>query len=246
VTDGPRGEPSNADKAEQRARAARDRARQARERAERERSSAPARATFHEREADLHDGAAAVQESTAKRQRAGEEAHAPHAVRTLTVVDRGETIAFAFADLMRYHGPASPGGVAHAFKVLERALPLLAPEAPPERREITVRTAFGGPGARDAFELVTRAVTEDRYFVDPALARPDRGRACERFVFRLGYRGREVTLMVRKGFVSDEFIGLAREGQRSAEQERRLDVLKREMADHVMAHPAVEVYEVAE
>ena len=76
---------------------------------------------------------------------------------------------------MRYHGPSSPGGAAHAFKVLERALPLLDPDAPCERREIVVETAFGGPGARDVFEMVTRAVTGERFRVDPALARPERG-----------------------------------------------------------------------
>ena len=108
----------------------------------------------------------------------------------IEVLDRGERIAFSFEDLMRYHGPGSPGGVAHAFKVLERALPLLGPDGLCERREIVVETAFGGPGARDAFELVTRAVTGDRFRVDAALARPERGRTLERFVFRLDYRGR--------------------------------------------------------
>ena len=71
-------------------------------------------------------------------------------------------------------------------------------------------TAFGGPGARDAFELVTRAVTDGRYRVDTALARPERGWTRERFVFHLRYRGREVVLGVREGFVSEEFLTLAR------------------------------------
>ncbi len=71
----------------------------------------------------------------------------------------------------------------------------------PERRAITVRTAFGGPGARDAFELVLRAVTGERYAVDLTLARPERGRAAERFVF-VPDRDREVTLAVRDGFVT--------------------------------------------
>jgi hypothetical protein len=164
---------------------------------------------------------------------------------TIVVIDQGVPIGFSFQELMKYHGPGSPGGVAHAFKVLERALPLLEPGGPPERREITIRTAFGGPGARDGFELVTRAVTEDRYVVDPALARPDRGVALERFVFRLDYRGRTVTVAVREGFVTDEFIALARKQPRSDEEERRLDVLKREMADRVMAYPAIEVYDAS-
>ena len=138
----------------------------------------------------------------------------------LEVADRGQRLAFSFGDLMRYHGPGSPGGVALAFKVLERALPLLAPEGLCERREIVVETAFGGPGARDAFELVTRAVTGDRYRLDPGLARPERGRALERFVFRLTHRERVTTLELREGFVTDEFIDLARTDPRSAGQER--------------------------
>ena len=162
----------------------------------------------------------------------------------LEVVDRGRRIAFSLADVLDYHGPGSPGGAAHAFKVLERGLPLLEPDGPCERREIVVETAFGGPGARDAFELVTRAVTGDRYRVDPALARPDRGRALERFVFRLGYHGRRLTLLLREGFVTEEFIDLARTEGRDAAQERRLDALKAQMAERVMARPAEEVYDV--
>jgi hypothetical protein len=161
----------------------------------------------------------------------------------ITVRDLGRTVGFSFEEMLRYSGPASPGGVAHAFKVMERAFPLLDPSAPPERREITVTTAFGGPGARDAFELVTRAVTDGRYAVDPELARPDRGRALERFVFRLGYRGSTVTLAVRDGFVTDEFIDLARTADPTPEQTARLDALKQEMAGRVMASAAADVYE---
>ncbi len=162
---------------------------------------------------------------------------------TIAVVDQGESIEFSFDDMMRYHGPGSPGGVAHAFKVLERALPVLDPDGSPERREITIETPFGGPGARDAFELVTRAVTEGRYIVDPRLERAERGRTLERFVFRLGYRDRTVTLLVREGYVTDEFIALARKERRTGEDENRLAVLKREMADRVMSTPATDVYD---
>ena len=160
----------------------------------------------------------------------------------IEVVERGWPIAFSFDDMLRYHGGGSPGGVAHAFKVLERALPLLDPDGPCERREIVVQTAFAGPGARDAFELVTRAVTGDRYLIDESLALPERGRTLERFVFRLSYRDRSVTLQLCQGFVTEEFIDLARTEGRSADQERRLDTLKQELAERVMARPADEVY----
>lgn len=164
----------------------------------------------------------------------------------IEVVDGGRLVAFSLEDIMRYHGPGSPGGVAHAVKVLELALPLLDRDGPCERREIAVETAFGGPGARDAFEMVTRAVTGGRYHVDNALARPERGRTLERFVFRLSYREESVTLVLRDGFVTDEFIDLARTPERTEEQERRLDRLKREMAERVLARPANEVYETSD
>jgi hypothetical protein len=162
----------------------------------------------------------------------------------IEVVEQGQRITFSFEDVMKYHGPGSPGGVAQGFKVLERALPLLGPDGPCQRREIAVQTAFEGPGARDAFEMITRAVTGGRFRIEPALARPERGRALERFVFRLSYRERSVTLALREGFVTDEFIDLARTPERTADQERRLDALKRDMADRVMARSAHEVYDV--
>jgi hypothetical protein len=42
-----------------------------------------------------------------------------------------------------------------------------------------------------------------------------------------------------------EFIDLARTDERSPEAERRLDVLKREMADRLLARTASEVYDVS-
>jgi hypothetical protein len=165
---------------------------------------------------------------------------------TIQVRERGRTIEFSFADMMKYHGPGSPGGVANAFKVLQRAFAVLSPDQPPERRTIAVRTAFRGPGARDGFEAVTRAVSEDRYTVDAALARHDRGRLLENFVFEVSIGGRGVTLLLREGFVTEQFIDLAQKDERTVQQEALLDELKAKLAEHVMATPAADVYEVAE
>lgn len=163
--------------------------------------------------------------------------------RSLVVLDQGDRLAFTFRAMLDYHGPGSPGGVAHAFKVMERAFALLAPEDPPERRELMIETAFGGPGARDGFELVTRAVTEGRYRIQPALERAERGRTLERFVFALRYGNRTVTLQVREGFVPDELIELTRRTDRSAAEETRLAEVKLQMADRLMGAAAVDVYD---
>jgi hypothetical protein len=162
----------------------------------------------------------------------------------LEVCEDGRPITFTFEDLMRYHGPGYPGGVAHAYKVMERALPLLEPDGPLERRQVSIKTSFGGPGARDAFEMVLRTATGDRYVVAPALARPERGPTLERYVFLLRYRDRTVTLVIREGYVTDEFIALSRKEGRTAGEDAHLAVLKQEMADRLLARPAVDVYDV--
>jgi hypothetical protein len=51
-----------------------------------------------------------------------------------------------------------------------------------------------------------------------------------------------VTLAVRDGFITDEFVDLARTEQRTTEQQTRLTAIKAEMAERVMAAPADAVY----
>lgn len=161
----------------------------------------------------------------------------------IVVLETGRELSFSFEEMLDFHAGNSPGGVAHAFKVLERGLPLLDPAGRVERGEIFIATAFGGPGARDGFELVTGAVTGERFILDQSLSRPEYGRARERFVFRLRYRDRMSTLALREGFVTDEFIDLARQEARTSEEERHLDRLKAEMATRVMSAPALAVYD---
>jgi len=164
-------------------------------------------------------------------------------VATLEVLDQREPISISFDDLLKYHGRSSIGGVAHGFKVMERALPLLSERQPPERYDISITTAFPGPGARDAFEMVTRAVTGDRYLVDP-LAGPDAAEAPEgRYFFRLAYLGKAVDLTLRPGLVRDDFIALVRKEQKNPDDEERLVWMKEEMADRLLSLPADEVYD---
>jgi hypothetical protein len=179
--------------------------------------------------------------------RRGQVASGDVAADRIFVLEEGREISFSFKDMLAYHGGGSPGGVAHAFKVLERALPLLETEtkAGVERREVTIETAFSGPGARDAFELVTRAVTGERFTVDPGLMLPSLGRARERFVFRLRRRSRAVTLILRPGFITDEFVELTSRDLRSADDERALAAMKSDMATRVMSAAAAAVYDVA-
>ncbi|WP_054374757.1 hypothetical protein [Rhodococcus rhodochrous] len=159
----------------------------------------------------------------------------------LTVVESGIPIALSFEDLTKYHGPHFPGGVAHAYCAMRHAVSVLGRV---ERREVHVRTAFPGPGGRDAIEMALRAVTDGRYVVDAALAATERGDTLARYVWEFTYRGHTVALQLRdEGLVTDEFVALGARRDRTAAEETRLTVLKREMTARLLALPVGQVYE---
>ena len=163
---------------------------------------------------------------------------------TLVVRDQGESISVSFDDLLKYHGRSSIAGVAHAFKVMERAFPLLSPGEPPERSDITVESGFPGGGARDGFEMVTRAVTGDRYRVtsEPAPAEAPEAPGGH-FFFRLGYRGTMVELVLRDGLMPDDFIDVACRDTPTPAEAARAQQLKEETAARLLSLPAAEVYD---
>ena len=163
----------------------------------------------------------------------------------LTVRESGRELTYTIDTLTAYHGFGYPGGVAHAFKAMEVALPLLDPEGPPERREIHIATPFKGPGGRDAFEMVTRCVTDGRFTVDANLMKPERGDILKGYVFNFTYRNQTVFTQIRDGHVREEFILLGRKQDRTPDEDDRLAFLKTEMADRLLATPAADVYEVA-
>lgn len=163
---------------------------------------------------------------------------------SLVVLDQGEAISISFDDLLKYHGRSSIAGVAHAFKAMDRAFPLLSPGQAPERYDITVESGFPGGGARDAFEMVTRAVTGDRYGL---LAGPLAADAPEapggHFCFRLAYRDSVVDLVLRAGLVPDDFLEVACRDNPTPFQAALSQQLKEEMAARLLALPAEEVYD---
>jgi hypothetical protein len=168
----------------------------------------------------------------------------PAVAHSIEVQEQGTAVAFSFQEMLRYSGPGSPGGVALGFKVMQRAFALLEPDGSVERREVGVHTAFRGPGARDACELVTRGLTDGRYVVDPALERPERGHTLRTFAFRVSYRDRTVSLVLRDGFVTDEFVRLAQSSDLTGEERQRFADMKQALADHLMATNALDVFDV--
>ncbi len=163
---------------------------------------------------------------------------------SIEVQEQEAAVAFSFQEMLRYSGPGSPGGVALGFKMMELAFGLLEPGGLVERREVVVHTAFRGPGARDACELATRSLTEDRYVVDSALERPERGHTLRTFAFRVSYRDRTVSLLLREGYVTDEFVRLAQSPELTAEEQQHFATMKQDLADLLITANAAEVFEV--
>lgn len=165
-------------------------------------------------------------------------------MQTITVLEKGQKFEFSFDDMLKYHGVGYPGGVAHAFKVMQRAFPLLDDGNLLERREISLVTAFPGPGGRDAFELVTRCFTDGRVLVDKDL--PEAAGELEsphgRYYFRFTYRGKTVVVTIKPGYVRPEFIEMARKHDRTEEEEIILAKMKRDMAKRLLDGKPEDVY----
>jgi len=164
---------------------------------------------------------------------------------TITVREGGKDLTFSFAGINDFHGGGFPGGVAHGLKAMQAAFPLLSDTAP-ERREIGVVTAFGGPGGRDAIEMVTRALTDGRLVVDKSIGGKDViSEPPGPYVWRFSYRGRTVEVRIRPGHVREEFVALGAKPDRTAAEDERLEWLKSEMAERLLALPAADIYEAS-
>ncbi len=164
---------------------------------------------------------------------------------TVDVLEKGTMLSFSYEELLKYHGVGYPGGVAHAFQVMRRAFPLLDGGKLLERREITLVTAFPGPGGLDAFEMVTRCVTDGRITVDKDL--PEAANELEsphgRYYFRFSYRGRTVVVTIKPGFVKEEFVRLARKENLTPEEAETLVGMKKEMAARLLSAEAEDIYQ---
>lgn len=94
--------------------------------------------------------------------------------------------------------------------------------------------------------MVDNAFRSDGGMGGWAVANTDRGRLLQSFVFEIGVGDRSAILLLRNGFVTEEFIDLAGKADRSDTEEGRLDELKADLARRLLAAPADEVYDVSD
>lgn len=83
----------------------------------------------------------------------------------LTIQDVDEPLEITFDDLKKFHGTRSICGLTVGYTVMRAAWASLADGEPLDRNDITVETGFPGPGARDAVEMVTRAVSREAFML---------------------------------------------------------------------------------
>ena len=164
----------------------------------------------------------------------------------IEVRENDQAFSISYEEIMKYHGTGFPGGVAYALKVMQRVFPLLDGGRPPERREIDIETAFTGKGGRDAFEMVTRCVTDGRYHVDPAM--PEARGAVESpdgyYYFRFRYRGKTVTGTLLPAFGHEEFNRISRKTEKTPQDIQTLAKMRLDLAKRIMKASPEEAYEI--
>lgn len=146
-----------------------------------------------------------------------------------------EPIEIGFPMVAAYHGQSALAMAAIVFQAQRAAIALLSPEAIPARGDISIVSGHPGPGVRDAFEVVTRAVSRGAYAVDRA--RPE-----ARFVagqdisysFRMTIGARTAEIALLDGVLPERFFELVFAKSRTPVQERELSALKRSIAEEVL------------
>ncbi|HEY0296478.1 MAG TPA: hypothetical protein VGC69_14210, partial [Bordetella sp.] len=94
----------------------------------------------------------------------------PDARRPLRIAAEEGPIELSFDALQAYHGHGALAMLALIYQGQRGALACLETAGQPvPRTELSVVSGHPGPGVRDAFEFVTRAVTRGCYVVDLTL-----------------------------------------------------------------------------
>ncbi|GLK67328.1 hypothetical protein [Hansschlegelia plantiphila] len=163
----------------------------------------------------------------------------------ITIQGEEEPIAIGFSAVAAYHGQAALAMLAVTFQALKTAIALLSPEAPPRRDDISIVSGHPGPGVRDAFEFVARAVTRGAYAVDRSLPEARLAPGFDiSYSFRITIGGRTAELALRSDALPERFFSLNFTPDRSTDENAELSRLKRAIAADVLAGPAHALFDV--
>ncbi|MCD8338959.1 MAG: hypothetical protein LUC43_01980 [Burkholderiales bacterium] len=131
----------------------------------------------------------------------------------IVVKEVNSELSIPFHACILYHGYDSIGGLSLGFRLLQWGLEYLSDGSEvPSRDDITFKTAFPGPGVRDAVEMVTRAVSRHRYEILAVKDAPDFAPegVYGKMYFEIGLKGRVVKVALKPGVLPQDFIEMGR------------------------------------
>ena len=168
---------------------------------------------------------------------------------TIYIRDRKEVLEIHVEDVKKYHGSLALMAVGVGFRALQAGFRELFGDDIPERKDISIVSGHAGPGFRDVFEFVTRAVTRGAYQVDVhyPVSQFDPHRP-QSYAFVISTAdGKAVEVSLRDGFLPQVFYDLLKKGRENTltEQEHeQLDQLKLDLFERAMQLPQDELLAV--
>jgi hypothetical protein len=165
---------------------------------------------------------------------------------TITVMGEEDPIEISFAAVAAYHGQGALAMLAITFRAIGLALETLSPGRPVKRSDIIIVSGHPGPGVRDSFEFVTRAVTRGCYTVDRSLpdARLAPPPAALSYSFRVTIGGRTAEIAVLPEALPPRFFGLTFNPSRTPEEDAEARRLRKAIAVDVLAASAEKLFEL--
>ncbi len=165
---------------------------------------------------------------------------------TISVMGEEEPIQIGFDALAAYHGQSALAMLAITFQCLRATTAILSPQAPARRAAISVVSGHPGPGVRDAFELVTRAVTRGAYIVDPTLPDARLNPYTEiSYSFAISLEGRTAHAALKEGVLPGRFFELLAIKDKSQAVRTEFSKLKRTIAADVLVVEPQTLFELS-
>lgn len=163
----------------------------------------------------------------------------------ITIMGEEDLIEINFEAVATYHGQGALAMLAVTFRAIEVALKALSPDQPPERGAVTIVSGHPGPGVRDCFEFVTRAVTRGVYTVDRSL--PDARlvpSADISYSFRVMLGGKTAEIAVLPDALPQRFFTLTFNPLRTPAEEVEARRLRKSIASDVLAASADQLFDL--
>ncbi len=127
------------------------------------------------------------------------------------VIEKGVELNIPFHACVLYHGKDSIGGLSLGYRLMYWALNYLAEDGEiPKREDISFKTAFPGPGLRDAVEMISRVVTYGRYEVLKEAPSCAPEGVYGRMYFEISLRDKTVKVALKPGVIGEDFIQTGR------------------------------------